>query len=77
MINKLVTCAASLFLTGVGGTHFATPAQAAAAWGECPAKIAQSVVAVAEKQCKQRGGDVLITYLSCEDGVASMSYLCI
>lgn len=77
MIEKIAVCGAALLLAGTGGSGFATPAHGTASWGDCPAKVAQQAVSVAEKQCKLQGGEVLVTYLNCEDGTASMNWLCV
>jgi hypothetical protein len=39
--------------------------------------VAQQIKSIADKDCKRRGGEAVITYINCEDGVATASWDCV
>jgi hypothetical protein len=78
MLNGIAVCAATVFAS----MTVAVPSSAApvyvrgAVMGDCPLKVAQDAMSVAEKVCKQQDKEPVIIYLSCTDGVAEMNYVC-
>jgi hypothetical protein len=78
MLNGIAVCAATVFasMTFAVPSSYAAVYVRGAAMGDCPMKVAQDAMSVAEKACKQQGKEAVITYLSCTDGVAELHFAC-
>lgn len=78
MLDRLAICAATVFATGFGSALTPTRAYATTSIaGECPVHEVQNAMAVAEKQCKRDGGEVVITYMNCDSSGMTMRFVCV
>jgi hypothetical protein len=76
MISKVAVFTASVISLLIADSPSSATTRSFAGYGECPAQVARDAMSVAEKACKRQGGEMVVTYMDCENGEISMRYVC-